>query len=95
MFYESLLTDKQHDIAYDYYIDDISMGEIADNYGISKAAVSDQIKRVNELLAHYEEKLGLRRKYLLRKNVYEQALAYNDSRITNIIASLIDIDEMK
>ena len=49
-FYGSLLTKHQLNILEDFFVEDLSMGEIADNYGISKAAVSDVIKRSYEQL---------------------------------------------
>ena len=58
-FYGSLLTEHQLEILEDYYIDDLSMAEIATNYNISKAAVSDIINRAYEQLALYESKLKL------------------------------------
>ena len=61
-FYGSLLTKHQLNILEDFFVEDLSMGEIADNYGISKAAVSDVIKRSYEQLKEYENKLSLIKK---------------------------------
>ncbi len=61
-FYGSLLTKHQLNILEDFFVEDLSMGEIADNYGISKAAVSDVIKRSYEQLKEYENKLNLIKK---------------------------------
>lgn len=58
-FYGDLLTDHQLEILDDYFKDDLSMIEIADNRNISKAAVSDIIKRSIVQLQDYEEKLKL------------------------------------
>ena len=56
-YYGSLLTKHQLDILNDYFGNDFSMVEIAENLNISKAAVSDIIKRsVNQLLT-YEKNL--------------------------------------
>ena len=44
-YYEDLLTSHQISILNDYFKDDLSMSEIAENNHISKAAVSDIIKR--------------------------------------------------
>ena len=60
--YGALLTEHQNEILSDYYIDDLSMQEIAENHGISKSAVSDIIKRSYDQLYNYEEKLGNIRK---------------------------------
>ncbi|REK77855.1 putative DNA-binding protein [Paenibacillus paeoniae] len=58
-FYESLLTDKQRTILTYYYHDDFSLGEIASEFGISRQAVYDNIKRAEGILESYEEKLSL------------------------------------
>ena len=57
-YYGSLLTGHQNEILSDYYVDDLSMQEIAEIHGISKSAVSDIIKRSYDQLYNYEEKLG-------------------------------------
>lgn len=61
--YGNLLTDKQRSYFEDYYFMDLSITEIAENYGISRNGVFDQLKRVNKLLEEYEEKLDLFAKY--------------------------------
>ena len=35
-FYGKVLTDKQRDVMEQYYNDDLSLAEIADNFGISR-----------------------------------------------------------
>ena len=44
-FYEPLLTEKQMTYIELYYRDDYSLGEIAENYQVSRQAVYDNIKR--------------------------------------------------
>lgn len=61
--YGNLLTDKQKGYFEDYYFMDLSISEIAENYGISRNGVFDQLKRVNKLLEDYEESLNLLTKY--------------------------------
>lgn len=57
--YGTLLTKKQYDIMDLYYNDDLSLGEIAQQYGISRQGVHDTIKRGDETITDYEDKLGL------------------------------------
>jgi hypothetical protein len=61
-FYETLLTEKQQMFLKYYFLDDFSLGEIASEFGISRQAVYEHIKRAEEVLEGYEEKLGLLRK---------------------------------
>lgn len=55
--YRELLTDKQRQYFEDYYFEDLSISEIADNRDVSRNAVFDQIKRVTLILNDYERKL--------------------------------------
>lgn len=58
-YYGDLLTKHQRDILDEYFNEDLSMNEIADNYQISKSAVQDLIKRSLQQLQNYEKTLHL------------------------------------
>lgn len=58
-FYGSLLTEKQQTFLKCYYHDDYSLGEIADDFEISRQAVYEHLKRSEQILEEYESKLGL------------------------------------
>ena len=60
--YGELLSDTQKDILEDYLECDLSLSEIADNRGISRAAVDDAIKKGMKKLDVYESTLELNRK---------------------------------
>ncbi|WHY88993.1 putative DNA-binding protein [Neobacillus novalis] len=62
-FYYSLLTPKQQSYMSLYYLDDYSLGEIAEEYDVSRQAVYDNIKRTEAMLEEYEEKLQLFQKF--------------------------------
>ena len=69
-FYGELLSNKQKKFMELYYFDDLSLSEIADEYGISRQAVSDGIKHAKSSLLNYEEKLHLVSKTLvIERNV--------------------------
>ena len=57
--YGKLLTEKQRDLVDFYYNEDLSLGEIAENLGISRQGVRDGLVHAEEALRGYEEKLGL------------------------------------
>ncbi|MBS4211874.1 MULTISPECIES: putative DNA-binding protein [Neobacillus] len=68
-FYHSLLTPKQQSYMSLYYLDDYSLGEIAEEYEVSRQAVYDNIKRTEAMLEEYEEKLLLFQKFQERNRL--------------------------
>ncbi|UOE92868.1 putative DNA-binding protein [Alkalihalobacillus sp. LMS39] len=62
-FYQALLTSKQRQYMSLYYLDDLSLGEIAEEFEVSRQAVYDNIKRTEAMLEEYEEKLALLEKF--------------------------------
>ncbi len=58
-YYRELFTEKQQDYFENYYFDDLSLSEIAENNDVSRNAVHGQIKIVEERLDYYEKILGL------------------------------------
>ncbi|TQR20896.1 putative DNA-binding protein [Psychrobacillus vulpis] len=73
-FYQALLTDKQRSYMELYYLDDLSLGEIAEEYEVSRQAVYDNIRRTEAMLEEYEEKLNLFTKFDKRQETIEQLL---------------------
>jgi predicted DNA-binding protein YlxM (UPF0122 family) len=71
-FYQSLLTPKQQSYMSLYYLDDYSLGEIAEEFNISRQAVYDNIKRTEAMLEEYEEKLLLLEKFQKRQVLINQ-----------------------
>ena len=57
--YEKLLTDKERETFKDYYEEDLSLQEIADNNNVSRSAIHKTIKNVEEKLDFYENNLKL------------------------------------
>ena len=62
-FYGPLLTKHQQEIYEAVVYNDLSLGEIAAEEGISRQGVHDLIKRCDKTLAGYEEKLHLVRRF--------------------------------
>jgi Uncharacterized protein conserved in bacteria len=61
--YSDLLTDKQNLYLSYYYKEDLSLSEIANELGVSRNAVFDNLKRAVHSLEKYEEKLELVKKH--------------------------------
>ena len=57
--YGELLTERQREMMSMYYNDDLSLSEIAEQYGISRQGVHDAVKRGEETLEHYDSVLKL------------------------------------
>lgn len=62
-FYGDMLTDKQKDVIELYYNEDLSLAEIAEHEHISRQGVRDSIKRGEEAMLEFEQKLGLAEKF--------------------------------
>lgn len=71
-FYQALLTEKQRSYMEYYYLDDLSLGEIAEEYEISRQAVYDNIRRTGAMLEEYERKLMLFEKFQHRKAIINE-----------------------
>ncbi|MDE6700113.1 MAG: YlxM family DNA-binding protein [Acetatifactor sp.] len=62
-FYGELLTEHQRSIYEDAVYNDMSLGEIAEERGISRQGVHDLIKRCDKILQDYEAKLHLVKRF--------------------------------
>lgn len=57
--YGALLTEHRRDILRSYYDDDLSLSEIAENFGITRQAALCSIRQAEAQLTEYERKLNL------------------------------------
>ena len=57
-YYKQLFTEKQQEYFEDYYHENLSLAEIAENNGIRRNAVHNQIKIVETRLEELENILG-------------------------------------
>lgn len=69
--YQGLLTEKQKKYFEDYYFDNLSLGEMSENYGISRNAIFKQIHITVDKLQEYEEILHLYQKKKKLEKVLE------------------------
>ena len=74
-FYGDILPERRRDILDLYYNDDLSLSEIAEQMGITRQAVRDSIKKTEQELFFYEEKLGLRRRFTEAETRVEKAIS--------------------
>lgn len=63
-FYGEVLTQRQKEFFDLYYNEDLSLGEIAENYGISRQGVRDVIVRAENVMQEIEDKTGLLRRFM-------------------------------
>ncbi|MGN1003690.1 MAG: YlxM family DNA-binding protein [Oscillospiraceae bacterium] len=69
-FYGELLTDRQKEFFDLYYNEDLSLAEIAENYGISRQGVRDVIVRAEGIMTEMEDKTGIiKRFHLMQKQL--------------------------
>lgn len=94
--YGKLLTKKQYEFIDDYYNNDLSLSEIAENNGITRQAVRDIIKKGEKKLFEYEEKLMFMKRTLNQEKKIEKALSeltkiqknYSDKQIASVLESI-------
>lgn len=94
--YGKLLTEKQYQIMDDYYNNDLSLSEIAQNHNITRQAVRDIIKKGEKKLFEYEEKLLFMKRTLNTEKKIEKVLSeltkiqkdYSDKQIANVLETI-------
>ena len=72
--YGKLLTSKQLDILTDYYNNDLSLSEIAENNNITRQAVLDILKKGENKLFELEEKLLIMEKMIKQEKILQDVL---------------------
>ena len=90
-YYGNMLTDKQRDCFDMRYNQDLSLGEIALELGVSRQAVCDNLSRTEALLRRMEENIGcVKRDNATRKAIREilEAAAVLDASSDPAVASL-------
>jgi predicted DNA-binding protein YlxM (UPF0122 family) len=87
-FYGELLTKKQRGIYELYHQDDLSLAEISEQMGISRQGVHDTLKRCENQLHKFEEKLKLVEKFIRNKQKINEI-----NQLTNIVNETSYIDK--
>ncbi|MDR2042931.1 MAG: YlxM family DNA-binding protein [Clostridium sp.] len=78
-FYGELLTPRQRKVYEDVIHHDLSLGEIADEEGISRQGVHDLAKRCDHILQGYEDKLHLVRKFTETQEKIQKIIALTEA----------------
>lgn len=71
-FYGELLTEKQRECFDLHFNEDLSLSEIAEQSGISRQGVWDNIRRAQAALEEIEEKTGLVRRFSEQQSALER-----------------------
>ena len=87
-YYGELLTKHQQEILDEYYDEDLSMNEIAENYLISKSAVQDLIKRSLVQLKDYEKVLKLIEKDKKLDQIIEDMKKENNELLDSFVKKI-------
>jgi hypothetical protein len=80
-FYGDILTPRQREFYDLYYNEDLSLAEIAENYGITRQGVRDVIVRAEAAMTELEDKTGIiRRFHKMREQLGELEGALSEAR---------------
>ena len=93
-FYGELLTERQKQLYQLYNLDDLSLGEISEQLNISRQGVFDALKRCDQQLHHFEDKLQLVHRFIRNKKrammvhelIEKLKERHHDERLTEIEA---------
>lgn len=98
--YGSLLTEKQKKCMELYFYNDLSLSEVAEELEVSRQAVNDLLRRVEDLLEKYDAKLNLlayfRESEKLLTQAEQQVQAclnseFDEEKLTNILNILTEL----
>ena len=90
-FYGELLTEHQRAVYEDVVFQDMSLGEIAQERGISRQGVHDLIRRCDRILAGYEDKLHLVERFSrIKRNVQQINRLTDNEQIKRLSNEIIE-----
>ena len=84
-FYGQLLSKRQREVMELYHEENLTLAEIADEFGISRQGVHDALKNAEKSLNGYEEKLGLVAKFQKSTDAVQQIDVIIDSMIKSLL----------
>ena len=103
-FYGDILTERQKEFYDLYYNEDLSLGEIAENYNITRQGVRDVIVRAEATLTELEDKTGLIKRFHTMKQQLEQvrtnavratelSFQYDNAELETLLRQICDTTE--
>ena len=91
--YGALLTEKQQQCLELYFCEDYSLAEVAEEMKVSRQAIHDLLKRVEQTLERYESMLGFLQRTEKTRALTEEADAILREAISNTGHDLNTIEE--
>ena len=90
-FYGELLTEHQRRVYEEVVFDDLSLGEVAEELGISRQGVHVRVHRTEKALSRYEEKRCLVRKFIsVKRKVNEIKELTEDEKIRKLAEEILE-----
>ena len=89
--YKNLLTEKQRQYFEEYYFNDESLKEVAENFNVSRNAIYLSLKEVEEALEDFEAKLSLKSKQEKREELLNKLKTNANEDSLKIIEELEEI----
>ena len=83
--YGRFLSQKQKSLIEHYYNEDLSLSEIAENEGITRQGVSDNIRRAENKMLSWEKECGFCESFLRLKELVETAEKGDKKAIKEIL----------
>ena len=94
-FYGQLLSKRQSEVMELYHEENLSLAEIAEEFGISRQGVHDTLKKAEHLLTEYENRLGLVAKLMKSRHAIAEIDRIIDGIIDSLTSSIEDKSEYK
>ncbi|WP_031541982.1 YlxM family DNA-binding protein [Mesoplasma photuris] len=89
--YKDLLTEKQREYFELYFEEDLSLQEISDELGVSRAAVHDSLNKTSNILINFEDKLKINQKNIMIKKIIENHAKSENTDVNKIIEKLQEV----
>ena len=89
--YGRFLSKKQKNLAEHYYNEDLSLSEIAENEGITRQGVSDNIRRAENKMLLWEEECGFCESFQKLKELALEAQTGSETAIKEMLRIIDDL----